>query len=129
MPPMRRTVPLVLAVVVHVVVLYAPRLPSTGASGLPGIDKVGHVAVFALVALVALWAGLSPRLVIPVLLGHAVLSEVVQHVALPGRSGDPWDSVADVAGLALGWAVWRWWAARITTRRGDDEQEPSGPGR
>ena len=33
---------------------------------------------------------------------HAPLSEIVQHVVLPGRSGDVWDAVVDVVGVGLG---------------------------
>ena len=93
---------LLLAVVVvgHLVVLYAPRAPSTG--GVPGVDKVVHVAVFA--ALV--WAGRRARLAavpgLVVALVHAPVSEALQHWVLPGRSGDPLDVVADVAGVVLG---------------------------
>ena len=36
---------------------------------------------------------------------HGVVSEVVQHVAYRTRTGDPLDTVADWAGVAVGWAV------------------------
>lgn len=121
-----RGVVLVIAVLLHLAVLYAPQVPASPAGGVPGMDKVGHVAVFALVAAVALWIGFPARLVIPVLLAHAVLSELIQHVALARRSGDPWDVLADVVGAGLGWLVWRWWQ-RFTARGA--EPRPSGPGR
>jgi hypothetical protein len=88
-----------LAVLVHLVVLYAPRAPA--APGPVWIDKVVHVTIFAAVALAAAWAGLPRRPVALLLLGHAVISELLQWLLLPGRSGDPWDSVADAAGVAL----------------------------
>ena len=36
---------------------------------------------------------------------HAPVSELVQHVALPGRSGDAWDAVLDLVGVGLAAAV------------------------
>ena len=73
------------AVLVSVVVLFAPA--DDVPSGLPpGTDKVVHAALFALLALTGRRAGVRPRVLVPVLLGYAVLSEVVQGAALPGRS-------------------------------------------
>lgn len=122
-----RGVVLGIALLVHLAALYAPRVPGPATDGPPGVDKLGHVAVFALVVVVALWAGLPQRLVLPVLLGHAVLSEVIQHVALDGRSGDPWDVAADVLGVGLGWGAWRWWSRRVSAYAAG--RGPSGPGR
>jgi len=55
---------------------------------------------------------LSPRtlvLVAAVFLAHAPVSELVQHVGYPGRTGDPADVLADAAGVLVGvglaWAV------------------------
>ena len=97
--PARDRVLLAVAVVVQLVVLYAPRAPSTGP--VPGVDKVVHVTVFAVVAWAALRCGIARWLVAVVLAAHAVLSEVLQAGLLPNRSGDPLDAVADVAGVAL----------------------------
>lgn len=87
-----------LALAVHLAVLYWPRSPSSGE--LP-IDKVVHAAIFGLV----LWAAARARLpVAPVavlLAVHAVVSELIQHYLLAGRSGDPGDSIADLAGVAI----------------------------
>jgi hypothetical protein len=92
-------------VAVHLAVLYWPRTPSGG--GLP-IDKVVHAAIFAVV----LWAAARARLwVWPVgilLAIHAVVSELVQHYLLTGRSGDPADSIADLVGVAIV-AGYLWW--------------------
>jgi hypothetical protein len=85
-------------VLVHLAVLYWPRTPSTG--GLP-IDKVVHAAVFGMVLWVAAQAGLRVAPVAGLLAGHAVASELIQHYLLAGRSGDPADSVADLAGVAI----------------------------
>ena len=105
MPLLHRRLLLVLALLLHLAVLYAPRVPSAGPVGVPGTDKVVHVAVFALVVALALWSALPARWVVPLALAHAVGSEVVQHVFLADRSGDPWDVLADVIGVGLGWAV------------------------
>jgi len=103
--PARDRALLVVAVAVQLVVLYAPRAPA--AAALPGLDKLVHLAVFAAVALAARRCRLPPLPVGLVLAGHAVLSEVLQHVALPARSGDLRDVVADLTGVALGLLVAR----------------------
>jgi hypothetical protein len=100
LPRTRDRVLLVVAVVVQLAVLYAPRAPSAGS--VPGLDKVVHAAVFAAVAWAALRCGAARWVVGLVLVAHAVLSEVLQHVLLPARSGDPRDVVADVVGVVLG---------------------------
>ena len=88
-------------------------------SGLPEIDapvstdKWVHVAMF--VGVGGLWSLAHPRRPWAVLglgsaLGAAI--EVAQHAMGWGRSGDPWDVVADVVGLALGVGLARAAAAR-----------------
>jgi hypothetical protein len=94
-----------LAVLVQLVVLYAPRAP--GSPLFPGADKVVHVLVFAAPVLLLLLAGAPVRLVVVVLALHAVASEVVQGAVLPDRSADPLDVVADLVGVAAGWGLWR----------------------
>lgn len=91
----------VLALVVQCVVLYLPSPPSVGGAW-PGFDKGVHAAVFAAPAFALLRAGVRTPWVALALAGHAVVSEAVQSVALPGRGGDPADVGADLAGLALG---------------------------
>ncbi len=93
-----RRIGFLVVVAVHLAVLYWPRTPSTG--GLP-IDKVVHAVIFGMVLWAAAKAGLWLRLVAVLLMIHAVLSEVLQQYLLSGRSGDPWDSVADLAGVAI----------------------------
>nr|WP_276611108.1 VanZ family protein [Kineococcus siccus] len=66
------------------------------------MDKLVHAAVFGLLVVTGVLRLGRPRAVLLAAVGYAVLSEVVQHVALPGRSGDPTDVVADVAGALLG---------------------------
>lgn len=110
----------VVALVAQLVVLYAPRVPPVPGTEVAGLDKLVHVAVFAAVAFTALRAGLRPALVVGVCLVHAVASEVVQQAVLPGRSGDPVDVLADVAGVALGT-----WLAAVTA----SGRRRTGPGR
>ncbi len=96
---------LVAVVAVQLVVLYAPRAPSTG--GVPGLDKLVHVLLFALVTAVGLRAPVPRWLVLVLTVVHAPVSELVQARLLPGRSGDPLDLLADLTGCALGWWVLR----------------------
>jgi len=104
------TVAAVLAVAVHLVALYFPSAPGP-LPGLPGIDKAVHVALFA----VPVWlvGTLTARiwLVAGLFAGHAGASEFVQFWFLPQRSGDPFDLVANLAGIALAMAF-------LLTRRG-----------
>jgi hypothetical protein len=88
----------VLAVAVHLAVLYWPRAPSTG--GLP-IDKVVHLVIFGGVLWVGARAGVPVRPLTAALAVHAVLSELIQHYFLAGRSGDPTDTAADLAGVLI----------------------------
>ena len=106
-PPRRRwAVAAGAALVVQLLVLYAPHAPSAAAA-LPGADKLVHLAVFAAVTFTALRAGLCPALVAGFGVVHGVVSEMVQHALLPGRSGDPLDVVADVLGVLAGVALAR----------------------
>ncbi|MCH1884011.1 VanZ family protein [Agrococcus sp. ARC_14] len=93
-----------LAVLLQLVVLYAPSTPD-GTPSIPGADKVIHVAVFLLPALLGVLAGIRPLPLGVVLVAHAIGSELVQHVLLPERSGDAWDAVADIVGIGLGLAL------------------------
>ncbi|UBH25392.1 VanZ family protein [Micrococcus porci] len=111
----RRTLALllVIALAAHLVVLYLPGddVPAVGFE-VPGMDKAIHVATFGVPALLGV---LLARRVWPaaVLAVHAPLSEVLQAVQGLGRTGDPADAVADLAGVALGLL-----AARAALRRG-----------
>ncbi len=105
---------LVLAVVLQLVVLYLPQDP--GPLPFPQADKLVHLSVFALPTLLGLLAGLPGRWVVGVLASHAMLSEVVQGAFLAGRSGDPVDALADVAGVGLGVLAARLLAPRVGRR-------------
>ena len=99
------------AVAGQLVVLYAPRAPSTG--GVPGLDKVVHVLVFAVVLGLGWWSRAPRPLVLAVSVVQAPVSELLQWAMLPHRSGDPLDLVADLVGCALGW----WVARRVMMAR------------
>ena len=87
------------SVVVHVAVLYWPVV--TVAGPFSWNDKVVHVLVFALPTYLVGRLVSRPLWVAVAFAAHAVVSELTQHLLLPGRSGDPWDVVADVAGVVL----------------------------
>lgn len=102
----RARVLLGVAVVVQVLVLYLPDPPSVGGGDGPlSADTLVHVAVFAAVAWTGRAAGVPAVLLVAALVGHAVVSEVVQHALLPGRTGDLTDVLADLAGVGLGLLV------------------------
>ena len=105
-----------LAVVGQLIGLYLPRPPDAG--WFPGADKLQHAVAFALPVLLIPWAdalrrradGRPPRarilvLVVWVSVAHAVLSELVQHLAYADRVGDPLDVLADWSGVAVGGLV------------------------
>ncbi len=90
----------VLAVVVQLAVLYWPVVTVEGP--VSWTDKVVHLFVFAVPTWAVGRATGSVRLAAVVFAVHAPLSEVIQHVALPGRSGDVWDAAVDLVGVGLG---------------------------
>lgn len=83
--------------------LYAPQQPGAPAllAGLP-LDKFVHFGLFFLPVLLFQLAGFRARWVAAAFLTHAVVSEVVQGLFLPHRSGDPWDALTDGCAVALG---------------------------
>jgi VanZ family protein len=91
----------VLACLIHLYGLYSPRQAGPD-TGLPYADKVAHLLLFGSVAFLGLRVGLPARRLLPVLAANAVVSELVQHFLLPHRSGDPFDSLADLVGVTLG---------------------------
>ena len=81
--------------------------PAGAGSGPPGADKAVHLLLFTgLAATGRARFGSAPRVLLAVV-AYAVLSELVQALALSRRSGDLLDLVADLAGAALGWYVAR----------------------
>ena len=101
MPQRARVGLAALALGLQLAVLYVPRAPSIATGGLP-VDKLVHIAVFALPTVALIGAGVPRGWVIGLMAVHAPLSEVVQDRFLAHRSGDPWDVVADLLGVALG---------------------------
>ena len=65
-------------------------------------DKAVHALLFLVPTVAGLLAGLRPAYVIAALALHAPVSELLQHLVLPHRSGDVWDAVANLAGVVLG---------------------------
>lgn len=90
------------AVVVQLAVLYWPGPVDAGGALVPGADKIVHLLVFAAVAVTGRLARVPLPLLAGLLVGHAVVSELVQHHLLARRTGDVWDVLADVAGALAG---------------------------
>jgi len=92
-----------LALVVHLAAIYWPRVDVVGP--VPWTDKVVHVLLFGVPTVLLLLARprrVHPALVVGALAVHAPVSELLQHLVLPHRSGDVWDAVADLGGVVLG---------------------------
>ncbi|WP_404381584.1 VanZ family protein [Knoellia locipacati] len=96
----RSLLPAAVAVLLQLVVVYAPS--GGGAAPFPYFDKLVHAGVFALPVFLGLLARLPLLPVAAVMAAHAPVSELVQAMLLPQRSGDPWDVVADLVGVGLG---------------------------
>ncbi|MGH8969395.1 MAG: VanZ family protein [Actinomycetes bacterium] len=108
------------AVAVNLALVYWPR--AADGPGLPHLDKLAHAAVFAAVAWTGLRAGMRWTWLAALLTVHAVTSEVLQHTALPGRSGDPADVLADLVGVAGGLILGPWGHDRARADRGADRE-------
>ncbi len=93
----------VVVLLASVYILFAPS--PAGPQGPPGADKVVHLLLFGLLAATARWRFGRPGVVLTTVLGYAALSELVQALFLPHRSGDLRDLVADAAGALLGGAL------------------------
>lgn len=91
----------VVAVLVNLAVLFAPRAPSVPVGGLP-VDKLVHLFVFAWPTYALVRAGLPRRWVVACMVLYAPISELVQQQFLGQRSGDSADVLADLAGVAIG---------------------------
>jgi len=81
--------------------VYSPRQAAPDV-GLPLADKFAHLFLFGSVAFLGLKAAVPARWLLVALVSNAVVSELVQHFVLPQRSGDPFDSLADLLGVAVG---------------------------
>ena len=87
------------ALAVQLAVLYWPRAVQP-ATGLPW-DKLVHALIFGAVYATGVRAGIRWWVWLAVCLVHAPVSELVQDALLPQRSGDPYDAVADAAGVLV----------------------------
>lgn len=99
-----------LAMVVQLVVLYSPR--GVGGPQIAGLDKVVHILIFAAPVLAALMVGIGAAWVLAIFVVHGPVSELIQYFALPHRSGDVFDALADIAGVAIGALVYVVWKRR-----------------
>ena len=102
-----------LALVVQLVVLYAPVAPSEG--GGYGVDKLVHAATFAAVVWTGRRAGVRWGWVMALSAVHGPLSEWLQAHFLPHRDGSVWDALADLVGVAV--------AAAVPVRRSTADRE------
>jgi VanZ family protein len=93
----------VIAVVAQLLALYWPVVTVEGP--VSWTDKVVHLLIFAVPTYAVGLALGSVRTAVLVFALHAPVSELVQHFALPGRSGDPWDAAVDLVGVAIAAAV------------------------
>ncbi len=90
------------------------------------LDKLKHLACFAALTLLALWAGLRPVLAVAGgLLGFGVLIELAQALT-PTRTADPFDVLADLAGIALALLALAAWRAGWFSRRPASQTPPAG---
>jgi hypothetical protein len=90
----------VLACLIQLYGLYSPHQAAD--VKVPYSDKVFHLLIFGSVAFLGLKVGVPSRWLLGFLVANAVVSELIQHFLLPDRSGDPFDSMADLVGVALG---------------------------
>lgn len=90
-----------------------------GFSAMPGLDKVVHFAMFATFAFVSLWgyrstlaAGGKNRLakaaslMLTIGILYGALTELMQHFWIEGRTGSPFDLIADATGTAVGTIIY-----------------------
>jgi VanZ family protein len=101
----------VAAVALQLYGVYTPREAGPHV-GIPGIDKVAHLFLFGSVAFLGLMVRIPARWLLGALVANAIVSELVQYWVLPQRDGDPFDVLADLAGVAVG----AWLAFRVIRR-------------
>ena len=107
-------------------ILFLPgsEVPNSKIFLIPYIDKIVHFIVFLILSILAFKViesacysiqgcrhkreGVLTFMTLGSLLLFAGLSEVIQEVLIPGRSGDLWDFVADSCGIIAGIVVWRY---------------------
>jgi hypothetical protein len=99
-------------VLVSFAVLFAPG--SDVPSAPPGVDKLVHGALFAALALAGRWAGCGAVPLGGLLVGYAVVSELIQGFTPLARSASVVDGLADVVGILIGLAAWTALSRRVT---------------
>jgi hypothetical protein len=117
------------AVIIQQVALYGPSGP-VHPGWFPAADKLQHALGFALPMFLVLMTSrvcavradptLRPRWVAAVaglFAVNAVVSELVQARPGSGRSGDPVDALADLAGILLGWLAFHAVGDRLLVRQ------------
>ncbi len=88
--------------------LYVLFTPRSGGDGLfYGSDKVVHLVLFGLLAATTRWRFGAVTTALVAVAAYAPVSELVQGLLLTTRSGDPWDVLADLVGVAGGWLLAR----------------------
>jgi VanZ family protein len=92
------------ALLTAVLLLLPPSPDSSGWLDLPGADKLLHAGAFGLLALLLERATRRPALALLVATLYGVATELLQ-LAVVGRSADPFDALADLAGAALALAA------------------------
>jgi len=87
-----------LALVLNVAILYLP-VAVGPPSSLPFLDKVVHATSFALIAATGCLARVPLRVIVVLIIGQAVFSEIAQGtVTVLHRDGNRADAVADLVG-------------------------------
>jgi VanZ family protein len=126
------------AVLYTVGVFVAGSVPMPDLGDMPGLpwDKLAHFAIFggmlllvmrANAYLLPLWAP-SRRLMVGAATASALGGLLELHqAALPARSAELLDWVADTLGVALAAGLW-WWVRRDQPNPGRESDEPPPPG-
>ncbi|PMB98458.1 hypothetical protein CJ198_03700 [Brevibacterium luteolum] len=90
---------------VHLFLLYSP---SSGmASPFAGFDKLMHAVGFTALTTPLLLLGFRPLATMLAMSAYAAISEFIQAFAVPGRSGEFGDWIADCLGILLAFGIWR----------------------
>ena len=108
------------SVLLVLAVLYASLAPLNVPADLPThFDKVEHAAAYVFLAVWFTGLVARPRYwrVAVALVALGLTIEVLQAAMPFGRQGDPWDVLANVAGIGIGVALARWvtgsWAPKV----------------
>jgi VanZ family protein len=110
---------ILLSVALVAVVVWGSLQTAFDAGGLQGFDKYQHFGTYLVLA--AWFTGLVGRsrywLVVTGLLALGLAMEIAQFAMQAGRMGDPYDMVANAAGVAAGLALALWvtggWAQKV----------------